>query len=367
MIRFIDIRLEVITMKSIRCKACSGTWIVEDRDLERQNLCPFCAASIRSKVDFKEYDTLGKVLYGAVSERGVEILDRHEQLTGWMMDMAAGLSTEIRIFSKNISPQYMSYVKDAFDGNDEATDIAVKKINVALMENEGLSESWAGLISEAVRDASIYIKGHGITRLVNVRVEDFDVEEALIYMMNAAKQGYMDAQETLGRWYVEDYNLPEMGIKWLNLASEQGSEQARDALRKAYNKVTSAYWLMNSPETEKMLRVYKGDSFVIVELESVEFTHLDKVAKHFSKLLKTDNVMVATKNFTVNGKKDDSVWACVAYFDGNSDKTELLKNGYEEDVRKAGKDIYTVFVRDNDFEMYKREIVKSLKTKDFLE
>jgi hypothetical protein len=57
----------------------------------------------------------------------------------------------------------------------------------------------------------------------------------------------------------------------------------------------------------------------------------------------------------------------VAYFDGNSDKTELLKNGYEEDVRKAGKDIYTVFVRDNDFEMYKREIVKSLKTKDFLE
>jgi hypothetical protein len=348
-------------MKSIRCKACSGTWIVEDSDMERQNICPFCAASIRSKIDFTEYDTLGKVLYGAVSERGMEILDRHEQLTGWMMDVAPKLAMEIRIFSKNISQTYMGYVKDAFTKDEETADLAVKKIRLALIENEGLSDAWAGTISSAVRDAAVYIKGHGITRLVNVQVDDFDVEEALIYMMSAAKKGYMGAQETLGRWYVDDYNLPEMGIKWLNLASEQGSEQARHALRKAYNKVTSAYWLMNSPETEKMLRVYKGDSFVIVELESVEFTHLDKLAKHFSKLLKTNNIMVATKNFTVNGKKDESAWACVAYFDGNSDKTELLKNGYEEDVRKAGKHIYTVFVKDNDFEMYKKEIQEDFK------
>jgi hypothetical protein len=344
-------------MKSIRCGACSGTWLVEDGDLGRQNICPFCAASIRSKVDFEEYDTLGKVIYGAVSQRGMEILDRSEQLTGCMMDLACGLSTEIRIFSRNINRKYMGYIKDAFNKDEVAVDTAVSRIYMLLMENEGLSEYWARLISEAVRDASTYIKGQGITQLVNVNVDDFDIEEALIYMMNEAKQGYMGAQETLGKWYVEDYNLPEMGIKWLNMASEQGSRQARATLKKAYNKVTSAYWLMNSPETEKMLRVYKGDSFVIVELESVEFAHLAKLAKHFSRLLKTHKLMVATKNFTINGKRDDSVWACVAYFDGGSDNTELLKNGYEENVQKGkSTGTYTVLVKDNDFEMYKKEI-----------
>jgi hypothetical protein len=94
----------------------------------------------------------------------------------------------------------------------------------------------------------------------------------------------------------------------------------------------------------------------------VEFTHLDKLVRHFSKLLKTDNVMVATKNFTVKGKKDNNEWACVAYFGGSSDKTELLKNGYEENVQKGkSAGMYTVFVKDNDFELYKKEIQEDFK------
>ena len=53
-------------MKRIKCDSCAGKWMIENADLEKLTVCPYCGASIQGEVEFSEYDTLDKAIYGAI-------------------------------------------------------------------------------------------------------------------------------------------------------------------------------------------------------------------------------------------------------------------------------------------------------------
>ena len=55
-------------MKKIRCQLCDSAWMVEEDDLNKQKVCPCCETSIQQEVEFDTYDSLDKVIYGAIAK-----------------------------------------------------------------------------------------------------------------------------------------------------------------------------------------------------------------------------------------------------------------------------------------------------------
>ena len=161
-------------MKKLRCQMCDGTWIVEENDLEKQRVCPCCASSIQGKVEFDTYDSLDKAIYGAITKMGAGVLLNLRQLSGFMMDTAPNLKKEIRIFSKTVTDEYVSYIKTLFDQDVCEAETTIRKLRQLFIEEEGLSESWADMICEGLHGALLYNKGIGCTRLINVEIGDFE-------------------------------------------------------------------------------------------------------------------------------------------------------------------------------------------------
>lgn len=159
-------------MKKIKCQLCDGAWIVEEEDLERQKVCPYCGTSVRGKVEFETYDSLDKAIYGAVTKMGDGVLQNLRQLSGFMMDTAPNLKKEIRIFSKTISDDYVIHIKTLFAQDIDEVEVTIKKLRQLFIEEEGLSDAWADMICEGLYGATMYYNGKGMTQMVNVTVED---------------------------------------------------------------------------------------------------------------------------------------------------------------------------------------------------
>lgn len=163
-------------MKRVKCQLCNGAWIVDEQDLECQKVCPYCGSSIQGKVDFENYDSLDKAIYGVISNMGIGIIQNLRLLSGFMMDIAPSLKKEIRIFTKTITEDYIGLIKDAFNQETDAVDATIKKLRHLFIDKEGLSDVWADMICEGLHGAILYYKGVGCTKLVNVQVEDFQVQ-----------------------------------------------------------------------------------------------------------------------------------------------------------------------------------------------
>lgn len=162
-------------MKKIRCQLCDGTWIVEKEDLEKQKVCPYCGASVQGKVEFETYDSLDKAIYGAITKMGEGVLQNPRQLSGFMLDTVPNLKKEIRIFSKTVTDDYVSYIRTIFNQNVAEAEMTTRKLKQLFIEEEGLSESWADMICAGLHGALLYYKGIGCTRLINVEVDDFEL------------------------------------------------------------------------------------------------------------------------------------------------------------------------------------------------
>ncbi len=159
-------------MKRLRCELCAGIWMVEDADPGKLRVCPYCAVSIYGEVGFSEYDSLDKAIYGAILNKGVDILQNPGQLAGVMMDIAPALKKEIRIFSNIVNEAYASRIKSAFDQEEEAAEAEIARLRHCFVEEEGLSDSWADVICAGLYGAIRYTKGIGTTGLHHVEVSE---------------------------------------------------------------------------------------------------------------------------------------------------------------------------------------------------
>ena len=115
-------------MKKIRCQLCEGAWIVEDDDLDKQKVCPYCETAIQGKVEFDTYDSLDKAIYGAVTKMGNGVFQNLRQLSGFILDTAPNLKKEIRIFSKTVTDDYATYIRTLFDQDMDEAEMTVRKL-----------------------------------------------------------------------------------------------------------------------------------------------------------------------------------------------------------------------------------------------
>lgn len=162
-------------MKRIKCDSCTGKWMVENEDLEKLTVCPYCGVSIQGEVEFTDYDTLDKAIYGAIAMMGKAVLSNPRQLSGFMMDTAPRLKKEIRIFSKTITEDYITDIKNAFDEDVDAVKNTINKLHHLFVEKEGLSDNWADMLCSGLYGAILYSKGIGTTRIINVEISDYTI------------------------------------------------------------------------------------------------------------------------------------------------------------------------------------------------
>ena len=178
-------------MKRIKCDSCAGKWMVENEDLEKLTVCPYCGVSIQGEVEFTDYDTLDKAIYGAIAKMGKTVLSNPRQLSGFMMDTAPGLKKEIRIFSKTVTEDYITHIKNAFDEDVDAVENTINKLHHLFVEEEGLSDNWADMLCTGLYGAILYSKGIGTTRICNVEISDYTIT-------TSEKQDTLDNQGTIG-------------------------------------------------------------------------------------------------------------------------------------------------------------------------
>lgn len=166
-------------MKKLKCISCSEIWYVEDIDLDKQNVCPFCAEILHEKIEFKEYDSLDKAIYSVINRMGKEVLQNSNKLIGLLMDIAPNLKKEIRIFSRTVCENHIVDIKEVFEQEKEVAEKTINKLKHILIEEEGLSDSWADIICQGLFGAIMYTKGVGISSLTKAETIDFVISDSV--------------------------------------------------------------------------------------------------------------------------------------------------------------------------------------------
>lgn len=170
-------------MKKLKCQYCEGVWIVEDTNLERQRSCPYCQFSIQEEIKFVKFDSLAKVIWGAISKHGLEVLQDSQKFTDYMLTNAPALKKEIRIFTRTVTEEYMDCIMKVFVMGMKSIEDTIEKLWHQFIEEEGLSEGWADIICAGLLGAILYSRGIGNTRLINVSVDDLpDVRQWKLYI-----------------------------------------------------------------------------------------------------------------------------------------------------------------------------------------
>lgn len=162
-------------MRVLKCQVCSGEWIIDEINLKRQRVCPYCASSIVEKTCVNDCYSLDQAIYAAILSKGINIVDKPQQLAGLMMDIAPKIKKEIHIFKKTISDNYGRLISDFFEQSIEDSEVSLFRIRQALIEEEGLAEKWADYICESIYEARrLYIE-EGDYHFVNVDIKEYSL------------------------------------------------------------------------------------------------------------------------------------------------------------------------------------------------
>lgn len=181
-----------LQMKKIRCYSCSKSWYVDDMELNSVNTCPFCSITIRKKSDIGAIDTLGKALYKAVSDYGLDVLTNNDTLLGYLSDIIPELKKEVRIFSRVFQHDYAEMYLSVFKKDIDETSVVINKLKDLFVEEDGLSEVTANLLCENCKMAVLYYKGDSLPDIFSA-----DIEEARIEKSNLIKESTEQCDTTI--------------------------------------------------------------------------------------------------------------------------------------------------------------------------
>lgn len=159
-------------MKYIKCNECLKEWYVKNTEIDGVTTCPFCSRRIREKKTISEMDTLGKVIYKALLDRGMDMLVSPRRLVGYLSDMAPDLKREVKIFSKTFDENYLKQYRDAFQMDLKDAEIVIKQLRYQFISEEGLSETWADMLCENCLEAIRYSKGEGLPEIIFAEIID---------------------------------------------------------------------------------------------------------------------------------------------------------------------------------------------------
>ena len=163
-------------MKQVKCHACKEKWYIDNQNEKKLRVCPFCATDIREKIELKNVNTLGEALYKAISDRGIKILDDHQNMYAYLLDTIPELKREIRIFSKSFEKECLVLYKEAFNKNANELELTMQQIKYLLIEEEGLSEEWTNKICKECRQALMYYRGESPKYIILADIVDVDLK-----------------------------------------------------------------------------------------------------------------------------------------------------------------------------------------------
>ena len=183
-------------MKKIRCYLCAKIWYIEDNELQNQKCCPYCASSIRKEVQPDNFDTLDKALYNAVMQYGKNIFTKPSALSSCVIATSPNLKTEMRVFSKILTNDYINDIMQVFDSDVQTTEAIISKIKQRCMNYDGLKEDWAEWICGNLLNTAMYVQGIDTSRLVADITDVSDIPGGV--------------QNSIGRDSVQIQNIPDI-------------------------------------------------------------------------------------------------------------------------------------------------------------
>ena len=164
-------------MKKITCHSCKKIWYVDDMELDFVTTCPFCSITIRKKSDIGAIDTLGKALYRAISDYGLDILTNDGKLSGYLPDIIPELKKEIRIFSRVFQHDYAVMYLSVFKKDLDEAFLIINRLKELFMDEDGLSETTANMFCESCKMAVLYYKGDGLPTIFSADINDAHIEK----------------------------------------------------------------------------------------------------------------------------------------------------------------------------------------------
>lgn len=167
-------------MKKLKCKHCDQVWYVDRNNLDNVQSCPYCSQVLREKVSLRSADTLDKAIYIAVSAFIEEGFPAPGRISGYISDIAPNLKKELRVLSHSFHDDYFSLVKQAFEKKPSEAEPILAKLVHLLIDDEGLSETWAKQIGSSYLGAIKLMHGVGAKSILSGAViSDFEVKESV--------------------------------------------------------------------------------------------------------------------------------------------------------------------------------------------
>ena len=169
-------------MQKIICNHCGSKWYIDKSDTAKMKCCLFCQTSLRQKKQITTLDSLDKVIFTAISSLGVEAVSQPGQFSGYMMDIAPSFKKELRILTRFLSNEYCTVIKEAFSKDLPAAELLINRLRTSLVEEDGLSDSWADTLCSSYMGAIRYFHGIGLEETLLAKVEDFESPPVIVHM-----------------------------------------------------------------------------------------------------------------------------------------------------------------------------------------
>lgn len=166
-------------MKKITCNKCAGIWYVETESLDSVCTCPYCALPIREKQTLSDADSLDKAIYLAIAGLGDNALVSPTRIGGYISDIAPSLKKELRVLTHSFREEYFSIVRSAFSHDLKTAEKEIGKLVRLLIDEDGLSESWAKQIGSSYLGAIKLVQGIGLEEILLADVVEFEVLESV--------------------------------------------------------------------------------------------------------------------------------------------------------------------------------------------
>lgn len=166
-------------MHKIVCNNCNGKWYIDKTDIDNMQCCLYCQKPIRQKKELTTFDSLDKVIFNAITCLGDNALSNPRQLSGYLMDTAPEFKKELRILIRALSDDYYLIIKEAFSADLGTAETLMTKLRTLLIEDDGLSESWADIIRDSYLGAVKLSKGIGLEDELLVSIEDYEPPAAI--------------------------------------------------------------------------------------------------------------------------------------------------------------------------------------------
>ena len=143
--------------------------------------CLCCQKLLRQKKEITTLDTLDKVIFKAFSSLGMDALSQPRQLAGYMIDIAPEFKKELRILTRALSDEYYTIVRDAFTKDMASAELLISKLRTLLIEDDGLSESWADILCNSYMGAIRYFHGIGLEETLLASVENYEPAPVVVH------------------------------------------------------------------------------------------------------------------------------------------------------------------------------------------